>query len=503
MKVALYGRVSTEEQTEGHSLSAQFDAMKNYCENKDWEIIQEYEDGGFSGGNDSRPAFKQMIASALAGELDVILVHKLDRFSRNREDAIVYKSMLKKKGVRVISVSEPLDDSPASLIAEAVLEAYNEYFLINLAHEIRKGKYKGAEKGAYQGGNLKFGYTLDKSTERHKIIVDKAEADTVNTIFQRYNEGMTISQIAKNLNDQGIPCKTTGRWYKQKISQILRDRIYIGEGRYGEVIMPYPPIITVDLFDRVQARLKSNKQSGRPANPNRIYLLSRLGRCGECGAALLHETQRQYRYISCYKQSAYPEEHQCFKPKRWNVDWIEEEVWSQIEDILHNYKDSTYGLLFDNYENGKSDSQEKINKARTQIERCKKERQTVLRQVRKDNVTQVEADAEFTVLNKEQSDWQCELDNLLALDTESDAAMEKFMSQLKAVDINFDYGFYPTSEQKKEILNMLLDKFLLYRDGKIELRFKVPINDRQVAEKIQELSCDALVFQHPDSLKIF
>ena len=68
------------------------------------------------------------------------------------------------------------------------------------------------------------------------------------------------------------------------------------------------------------------------------------------------------------------------------------------------------------------------------------------------------------------------------------------MSQLRAVDINFDYGFYPTPEQKKEILNMLLDKFVLYKDGRIELRFKVPVNDRQVAEKIQELSCDALAF---------
>ena len=177
----------------------------------------------------------------------------MDRFSRNRQDAIVYKSQLKKKGVRVVSVSEPLDDSPASLITEGVLEAYNEYFLINLAHEIRKGKYKGVEKGEYQGGNLKFGYILDMSTDKPKIIVDKAEADTVNIMFKRYSEGITLGQIAKNLNDQDIPCKNTGRWYKQKISKILRDRIYIGEGKYGKVTMPYPPIISIDLFDRVQA----------------------------------------------------------------------------------------------------------------------------------------------------------------------------------------------------------------------------------------------------------
>lgn len=156
-KAAIYSRVSRQEQIEGYSLEAQIDAMTQYAGNNGMDVVREYQDGGFSGGSDNRPAFKRMIADALAGEFDAIIVHKLDRFSRNRQDAIVYKSQLKKKGVRVISVSEPLDESPASLITEAVLEAYNEYFLINLAHEIRKGKYKGAEKGEYQGGPLKFG----------------------------------------------------------------------------------------------------------------------------------------------------------------------------------------------------------------------------------------------------------------------------------------------------------------------------------------------------------
>ncbi len=133
------------------------------------------------------------------------------------------------------------------------------------------------------------------------------------------------------------------------------------------------------------------------------------------------------------------------------------------------------------------------SKAKAEIEQRKRERQTVLRQVRKGNITQTEADIEFTVINKEQVDWERELDSLKVLDTEADALIERFMSHLRAVDRNFDYGFHPTPEQKKEILNLMLDKFILYGNGKIELRFKVPVNNRQVAEKIQELSCGALV----------
>ena len=496
MRAAIYARVSTEEQTEGYSLEAQRDATRQYANSKGWEIVCEYKDGGFSGGNDRRPAFKQIIGDALAGNFDAILVHKLDRYSRNREDAIVYKSQLKKKSVRVISVSEPLDDSPASVITEAVLEDYNEYFLINLAHEIRKGKYKGAQNGNYQGGNLKFGYTLDNSETKPKIVADKQEAEMVATIYRKYAAGITQGQLTRWLNEQGIPGKYKGRWFKQKLSKILKDRTYIGEGRYGGVIMPYPPIVPTDLFNQVQVRLANKKHSGRPAKLGHIYLLSRLGRCGECSSALLHETQRQYRYIYCYRQSTYPDEHQCFKPKRWNLDWIEQEVWAEVDWILSDYKGTTYDLLLNEYENGKVNWERQMSKAKAEIERCKRERQTVLRQVRKGNITQAEADAEFTVISKEQADWQRELDNLTAIDTEAGALVERFMSQLRAVDKKFDYGFAPTTEQKKEILNLLLDKFILYKDGKIELRFKVPVNEKQVAEKIQELSCGVLAFSH-------
>jgi len=490
LKVATYRRVSSEEQVDGYSLDAQRDAMRDYSKSKGWEIITEYEDGGYSGSNDNRPGFINMMSAANAGLFDVILVHKLDRFSRNREHAVVYKSQLRKKGIRVVSVSEPLDDSPSSLITEAVLEAYNEYFLINLRSEIRKGKYQGARNGDYQGGALKFGYTLQDDKGKHKIVVDSKETGIVTTIYNKYNSGMTLSQLTRWLNDQGVPTKNKGRWFVQKLSKILKDRTYIGEGTYGEVIMPFPPIIPTDLFDRVQARLSSKKHSGRPAN--RVYLLSHLGRCGECGASLLHETQRRWRYIYCYNQSTYPE-HQCFKPKRWNLDNIENHIWGEVEWLLNNYKDSTYDLLLDRYESAKADREQQIAKGKADIERCKRERQTVLRQVRKGNITQAEADIEFTIINKEQKELEQELNSLLALETEADVLFDNFMTRIKAVDKAYDYGFHATPQQKKEILNMLLDKFILYRDGKIELRFKVPVNDEQVADKIQELSLGTLV----------
>jgi len=486
-RVATYRRVSSDEQVEGNSLEAQRDTMRQYAESKDWEIVTEYEDGGYSGGNDDRPAFKRMIAAALDGEFEIVLVHKLDRFSRNREDAIVYKSQLKKKGIRIVSVSEPLDDSPASMITEAVLEAYNEYFLVNLAHEIRKGKYKGAQNGDYQGGTLKLGYTLNDG----KIVADKEEADTVNLIFQRYANGTSISKLVEWLNAQGKPCKKNGQWFVQKVSRILKDRTYIGEGKYGQVIMPYPPIVETDLFNRVQSKLNHNKKHTGPNK--RLYMLRSLGRCGECGGALLHETQRQYRYTYCYNQATYPDQYQCHKPWLLNLNPIEDVIWAEVAECLQSYRDNTYELLLQQYEDAKGERDTQIVKAQRNVERCKQERQTVLKQIRKGNITQADADVEFTLLNKEQSHWESELSGLMSLSTDADTIWERFWSQLKAINLSFDYGFDAAPEQKRELLNSMLDSFVLYGNGKIELRFKLPVNDRQVAESIRDLSCDALV----------
>ena len=121
--------------------------------------------------------------------------------------------------------------------------------------------------------------------------------------------------------------------------------------------------------------------------------------------------------------------------------------------------------------------------------------QTVLRQIRNGNITQADADTEFTIINKEQADWKQELERLMSVGTETNSRIERFITQLNALHKKFNYGFYPiTPEQKKDSINLLLEKFILYKDGRIELRFKLPVTKTQVAEKIWESSSDVLMF---------
>jgi len=121
MRIALYARVSTSEQAEGLSLDAQLRALRLHAAEHGHDVVDEFVDRGFSATNDKRPAFQRMIAAARSGLLDAILVHKLDRFSRNLEQAVTYRELLKREGVAVISITEPIDDSPASFVTEGIL----------------------------------------------------------------------------------------------------------------------------------------------------------------------------------------------------------------------------------------------------------------------------------------------------------------------------------------------------------------------------------------------
>ena len=204
MKIgAVYIRVSTDEQArDGYSLAAQLKAIKQYAQNNDILIESEFifKDEGISGRKaEKRPAFMEMIKQAKSKpkKFDVILVHKLDRFSRNREDSIVYKSLLKKEyGIPVISISEPLNpDDKMSVIMEAILEAMAEYYSINLSGEVKKGQLEKHSKGEPQA-KPPFGYDIVDN----KFIPNQIEKNIVKMIFEEHGlNNIPMLQIAKDV----------------------------------------------------------------------------------------------------------------------------------------------------------------------------------------------------------------------------------------------------------------------------------------------------------------
>ena len=162
-KVALYARFSSDNQR-SESIDAQIRAMQAYCQQHKFVIVETYIDEAKSATTDRRPAFQRMISDSSTHRFNILLVHKLDRFARNRYDSAVYKRELKKNGVTVYSVLENLDDSPESIMMEAVLEGMAEYYSQNLARETMKGLRENALQCKHTGGIAPLGYNIDPIT---------------------------------------------------------------------------------------------------------------------------------------------------------------------------------------------------------------------------------------------------------------------------------------------------------------------------------------------------
>ena len=146
MKVAVYSRVSSDKQDVDLSISAQLRALRDYAAKHGYQVVREYVDEAESGRTAARPAFREMIALAKTNQppFEAILVWKLNRFARSRVDSITYKALLRGKGIQVISINEPLDDSPSGQLLEGVIESIDEFYSANLGQDIKRGMRENA-----------------------------------------------------------------------------------------------------------------------------------------------------------------------------------------------------------------------------------------------------------------------------------------------------------------------------------------------------------------------
>lgn len=302
-RAAAYIRVSTDEQTE-FSPDAQLKAIQNYCKSNELILDKEYVyiDEGISGRKaDKRPAFQEMIKHAKKKEFDVILVHKFDRFARSREDSVVYKSLLKKEcGIKVVSITESIEDDKFSVILEAMLEAMAEYYSLNLSDEVKKGMTEKALRGGWQT-YAPFGYKIvDKKLE----IVDE-QASAIRMVFNDFINGEGYLHIAKKLNNLGYRTRFGNKFENRNIEYILNNPAYKGYARWtptGKVRRKSSPdtilvksdheaIIDEKTFDEVQEMIKERKELHRKyykgTNPSQNHWLSGLVRCKTCGHTLV------------------------------------------------------------------------------------------------------------------------------------------------------------------------------------------------------------------------
>lgn len=304
--VAIYARVSSDRQDVDLSISAQLKALREYAARNGYMVIKEFVDEAESGRSTARPAFREMIALARTKHppFQLILVWKLSRFARNREDSIIYKSLLRKQGIQIISINEPIEDTPTGRLMEGIIEVIDEFYSSNLAQDVIRGLRENASRGFFNGSRPPFGYlrkkVKDGDNSRNTLDLDPDQAPVAQRIFTECSDGKGLKEIAKGLNKDGIPAPNGGKWGKQRIHKMLTNEGYTGclvwgKKHNGKSGLPpvrkenaWPALVDTDTFKSIQAGL--NGRAPKVVHPrvtSSQYLLSGLIKCRKCGAAYI------------------------------------------------------------------------------------------------------------------------------------------------------------------------------------------------------------------------
>ncbi|SFG62774.1 Site-specific DNA recombinase [Desulfotomaculum arcticum] len=226
MKAVIYARFSSDNQRE-ESLTAQIRACTDYADKRGYTIIQTYTDEARSALTDNRPGFLRMIDEIknFKVKADLVLVHKLDRFARNRYDSAFYRRELRQAGVRLESVTERLDDSPEAVLLESLIEGIAEYYSKNLAREVMKGMRETALQAKHCGGTPPLGYNVGPDK---KYIINETEARAVRIIFNMYAAGHGYGNIITTLNETNYKTKAGKPFGKNSLHEILKNKKYAG-----------------------------------------------------------------------------------------------------------------------------------------------------------------------------------------------------------------------------------------------------------------------------------
>lgn len=324
MIAALYVRVSTTEQAEeGFSIPAQSRLLTDYCNKENINIYKIYSDEGISGQKEERPAFQQMLKDAQNKCFNIILVHKFDRFARKVELSQRIKRQLRQAGVNVVSMTEPVENSPIGFFQEGIMELLSEYYVRNLAVEVKKGMIESARQGSPVGA-IPYGYNKDMSINSDQAVI-------VKQIFDWYvNQSYGVSKIANTLNDNRIPSARNTLWGGKQIRQILSNPKYIGKIKFdGQVYNGnHETLINENTFNTAQGILLFHKENRfrHGANDDK-YLLSSMIKCGECGYTMRLKKTSYKDYYICNKYFLFHEpDRKCNHSKHYHVEYVDKVV---------------------------------------------------------------------------------------------------------------------------------------------------------------------------------
>ncbi len=502
MKVAVYCRVSSEDQRERETIATQRDFAERYCALHDIRIHDFYLDDGVSGtlSMEQRSEGARLLTDAKAGRFTTVLVKKVNRLGRDTRHILNALAELESYGVQVKSMEEPLDTSePAGRLFFTMLSGFAEFDRNNILKQSMEGAERAARNGGWLGGLPPYGYRVVGEKRNARLVIAEdtipdiglSEADVVRLIFRvAVEERVSCRVIADRLNQQGIPTAyysagiahrksrsgrpASGLWSPARVRNILTSTVYKGIHQYGkrdargqtgrEVIeREVPAIVGVEVWERAQEVLRKNLVfSSR--NAKRCYLLRGLIKCGVCGLTYVgtagSDGRIYYRCIARDQRRGIYGARGCKCPSKGiAAREIEAVVWSDIEGFLRDPGDVIRALTarMRGQETDAATFRDEAAEARQTLQGLTKERDTVLTLFRKNRIDEDVLDHQLDLIQQEERELKDRIETLEERARGAEAASAQLQSVeglLRQLHLRLDRPV--TWGLKRELVEMLV-----------------------------------------------
>lgn len=346
MNAVIYARYSPGPNQTDQSIEGQVRECKQYAKDNNITIVGSYIDRAQTGRNDNRAAFQKMLKDSEKKLFEAVIVWKINRFGRNREEIAFNKVKLRKNGVQLLYAKEHIPDGPEGIILESMLEGLAEYYSENLRQDVIRGMRESALKCKFNGAGKALGYIIDKDKN---FVIDSSGAAIVRKIFNMYDSGKSQAEIIRYLNDNGYKTGSNKPFTYNAVYRMLTNRKYIGEYSWSDVTIAdgVPRIIDDDIFERVQIRIQKNKKApARKVSAPMDFLLTTKLFCGKCGEPMSGDsgTSRNgstHYYYTCHGKKA----RTGCKKKSVRKEFIEDYVINQTvacvlqDDVINQIAD--------------------------------------------------------------------------------------------------------------------------------------------------------------------
>ena len=313
VRVGRYRRASTDEGNQPYSLDAQAARLDSYtAAHPEWVLVDDYVERASAKNIEDRAELQRLLADVAAGKLDMVLVARLDRWSRRLVDCMDTVNYLVEHDVAFVSASEHFDTStPTGMLFLQMLGMFAEFERATIIDRIERGNDAKVDKGLpLSSRQVPYGMRLNKAGE---MAADKKTIGVVRRIFTEYVEGKRGSRtIAAGLTEDAIPSPGGGPWSNDAVLRLLRHRGFVGEVLHLGEWYPgaHDPVIDVELFAAAQQLLETRKDPAVARSASYDFILTGTVSCGTCGGAYVGTTgtskgKKVHRYYSCVRAKRY------------------------------------------------------------------------------------------------------------------------------------------------------------------------------------------------------